>query len=200
MSRLITIYKVPRLFEPLEIKISRSYPFSVTYRLNGLLHRRDGPAYIAYSSDYMIYYVWYLLGECHRDENDTVHIDHVDDTLRCCKNNNPSVWSAQGYKQWRDCSRRSRLNGPSYIRCAPGACGDLKSWYINNIEYKEKDYHRLICSTKKIIRRWRMWRNPKIVRCWRWINSLDGQSHFFREGGAGRKAHIRELNKLVLVK
>jgi hypothetical protein len=201
MSRLITIYKVPRLFEPLEIKIFDLSVFTVRYYLNNQLHRRDGPAIIQYLPNNTIYYwSWLLYGQLHRDENDTTQIDCTEDYCHYCKNNNPSVWCDGGYKKWYDHNRLSRLNGPAYRSCCFDVCGYHEMWYINDIKYKEEDYHRLICSTKKIIRRWRMWRNPKIVNCWRWMNSLDGQGHFFKEGGAGRIADVRELKRLKLVK
>jgi hypothetical protein len=189
MSRWITIYNTPRLFEPLDVTITVSdignnrYCTHVSYKLEGVQHRRDGPASINYNPNNGWSLVnWCVDGKLHRTNGPAFVQTNCWNPIEC--------WYYKG--------KESRLDGPSLVTAA-----NIPIYYIDGIEYSEIEYwksERTMRTAKKVGRRWRMWRMPKILNCWRWINSVDGQKHFFGERGAGRKAHIRELNKLVIAK
>jgi hypothetical protein len=184
MSRWITIYKTPRLFEPLWITINGNL---VNFRFSKCDKRLDVPTivYCMYWDDGYTPYSeeWFSEGELHREYGSARIAYH--DPKECEYYYNGTL---------------SRLDGPAYVRWVPGIGKYGVEWVINGTGYTKAEHANLINSTRKIMRRWLMWRKTKIRNCWRWINSIDGQIHFFREGGAGRKAHIRELNNLQIKK
>jgi hypothetical protein len=72
----------------------------VEYRLNGKLHREDGPAVEWFNN----YKIWYKNGKRHREDGPAV--EYLDGTKSWWKNgkhhrlDGPAIYFASGYKQW----------------------------------------------------------------------------------------------------
>lgn len=163
---------------------------------HGKLHRdNDLPAYIQFDGTKL----WYIDGKRHRD-NDLPAAIHADGTQswfinnRWHRDNGPACINPNGRELWFHCNMLHRLSGP--------ARRDLgkEDYFIYDTRYTKEDFDRIVQSLRKVARRWLMWRNPKIVRCWRWINSTQGKIHFFGEKGAGRIADNRKQEQLIIVK
>ena len=82
------------------------------WRLNGKLHREDGPA-VEWAGGTKS---WYLNGELHREDG-------------------PAIEWADGTKFWYLNGDRNREDGPA-IEYADGS----KSWYIDDVELTEKEF------------------------------------------------------------
>jgi antitoxin component YwqK of YwqJK toxin-antitoxin module len=74
----------------------------ITYKLNGKLHREDGPAVI-YGSGRQ---VWYQNGKLHRDDG-------------------PAIIYVSRLQEWYQNGKLHRDDGPAYIN------GDCQEWYQN---------------------------------------------------------------------
>jgi len=93
---------------------------NVYWRLNGKLHREDGPA--IESADGSKF--WYVNGELHRSDG-------------------PAREWANGDKEWYVNGDRHRLDGPA----CEYASGD-KWWYIDGVKYTEEDFRKKIAQMK----------------------------------------------------
>ena len=83
---------------------------SQEWRLNGLKHRLDGPAFI----DSDGYQKWYQNGLCHRVDG-------------------PAVIWADGTEFWLQNGKFHRLDGPAIIDADGG-----QTWYVNDIDVTEQ--------------------------------------------------------------
>jgi hypothetical protein len=86
--------------------------YAAWWRLNGELHREDGPAVEWADGDKM----WCLNGLLHRLDG-------------------PAVEYANGYKSWYLDGLRHRVDGPAVER-ADG----YKSWYLNGVQLTEAEH------------------------------------------------------------
>ena len=181
MSRWITIFKKPRLFEPLEIKFDGDI---FHYKLDKQETRLDIPTLVGYEASNGNYYIyfeeWFSKGKLHREDGPAI-INYDD---------------PEEQKYYYN-GKLSRLDGPAYKFWVAGYYHT--KWAIDGRIYTEEEYYKTIDCTKKIIRRWRTWRHPKIVRCWRWMRSIDGQVFFDAQKYAGVKDR-KELNDLIIEK
>ena len=81
------------------------------WRLNGRLHRVDGPAFIGEHG----YEVWYLDGKCHRVGG-------------------PAVTGPNGHKEWHYKGNLHREDGPAIIEAS-----GHKAWCLNGFEATEEE-------------------------------------------------------------
>jgi hypothetical protein len=84
------------------------------WRLNGNLHREDGPAIEWVGGNKS----WYLNGKLHREDG-------------------PAVEYANGTKKWGLNNKIHREDGPA-IEYPNG----YKEWYLNDVEYTKQEYYR----------------------------------------------------------
>src|SRR5690606_6887315 len=82
---------------------------TIEWRVNGQLHREDGPAV----EDVNCNKYWYIKGKLHRE-------------------NGPAIEDAYGYKAWYMDGKRHRENGPA-IEDSYG----YKAWYMHGIWHRE---------------------------------------------------------------
>lgn len=104
----------------------------IEYRLNGILHREDGPA-----REWAVgNKAWYVDGKCHRSDG-------------------PAIEWADGDKEWRVDGNRHRLDGPA-VEYASG----YKEWYIMGIKVPktEVDNFRIKTLTLSFVVNRRIWR------------------------------------------
>ena len=118
------------------------------WRLNGKLHRLDGPA-IEWADGTES---WFHNGYLHRLDGPAVK--SADGTTvwkrygKFHRLDGPAIEWASGAKDWWQNGKRHRLDGPAVI----GADGS-KAWYINGKNYSEKEFNKEIWN-----------RNPARVR------------------------------------
>ena len=91
--------------------------------INGKRHRENGPT-VQYSNGYK---AWYLNGKFHRE-------------------NGPAIHWKDGHKEWYFNGELHRENGPSVEY--PNS--EYKEWFINGLEYTEKEYKVKIERIRKI--------------------------------------------------
>lgn len=109
----------------------------VEYRLNGKLHREDGPALeFAIGSK-----VWYVDEKLHREGGPAVERAsgsnewYVDGKLH--REDGPAVERANGTKEWWVDGKRHRLDGPA-VEWVFG----VKNYWIDGKLYSEKDFEK----------------------------------------------------------
>ena len=93
----------------------RVYPERSEWRLNGELHREDGPAieYIDGSKE------WGVNGKCHRTDG-------------------PAIEYTTGTKAWYLNGNRHRTDGPAIERVDRS-----RAWYLNGQEYSEQEFNQM---------------------------------------------------------
>jgi hypothetical protein len=97
-----------------EVTVDRG---TARWRLNGLLHREDGPAVEHVNGDKS----WWLDGKPHRLDG-------------------PAVVYADGYTEWRLNGLLHRLDGPA----VENADGD-KEWWLNDVQLTEAEHAAQTC-------------------------------------------------------
>ena len=90
------------------------------WRLNGILHREDGPAY-EHSDGYKS---WYLNGQRHREDG-------------------PAIEGSDGSKNWWINGECHREDGPA-VEYPDGS----KLWWLNGQEYTESEYKKEMLKRK----------------------------------------------------
>ena len=90
--------------------------YRVAWRLNGLWHREDGPAYIGADGTQD----WYLNGQRHREDG-------------------PAYIKADGRQEWWLNGQRHREDGPAVIW--PDG---RQEWVLNGQEHTERDFNEKI--------------------------------------------------------
>ena len=105
---------------------------TIEYRLNGKLHREDGPA-VEWANDGNKY--WYQNGKRHRTDGPA--IEDADGTKEWYINgvlhrtDGPAIEDPNGHKEWWVNGKRHRTDGPA-IEWANGN----KYWYINGVIHR----------------------------------------------------------------
>ena len=101
-------------------------PKCVEYRIDGKLHRYNGPA-VEYTNGSK---KWFIDGKRHRSNGPAIEWAngdkewHIDNKLH--RTDGPAIEWANGYKAWYIDGKRHRSNGPA-VESANG----YKAWYIN---------------------------------------------------------------------
>jgi len=93
---------------------------SKEWRLNGQLHREDGPA-VEWANGNK---EWYFNGDLHREDG-------------------PAVEYASGSKYWYLNDQLHREDGPA-IELADGS----KEWYLNGVEFTETEWRKRVQEVK----------------------------------------------------
>ena len=93
----------------------------VEWRLDGKLHREDGPAEISCNTQ-----SWWLNGKRHREDGPAM----IKNELR--------------YQSWWLNGERHREDGPALID------GNYQSWWLNGIEYTEDEFNAKISPAKEL--------------------------------------------------
>ena len=84
---------------------------AVDWRLDGMLHRLDGPAVIADGNTY-----WYAFGRLHREDGPAIEYS-----------NGTKCWHLNGYVH--------RLDGPAVMTWY-----GKKEWFIHGVEFSHEDF------------------------------------------------------------
>jgi len=111
--------------------------------LHGKLHREDGPA-IEYANGTKF---WYLNDEPHREDGPA--IEYADGTKYWYLNGDrhridgPAVEWADGTKCWYFDGKLHREDGPAIE-------WGSKSWWLNGIQYSEKEYWNQLSPAKEL--------------------------------------------------
>ena len=94
------------------------------WRLNGKMHREDGPAYLSHDG----WKAWYLNGKLHREGG-------------------PAVIGSDGYNAWWLKDERHREDGPAIVYPDGN-----KEWWLNNKEVTEADVmgHKITVDGKEV--------------------------------------------------
>jgi hypothetical protein len=95
---------------------------TITYKLNGLFHREDGPAVI-YEDESKKY--WYKNGKMHKEDGPAV------------------IYKDESKKFWYKKGKMHREDGPA----VEWANGD-KEWYLEGIQYTKKEFNNKIKELK----------------------------------------------------
>jgi len=97
---------------------------TIEWRLNGELHREDGPAVTAPSG----YKAWWLNGKIHREDG-------------------PAYIGTKGTKAWWLNGKRHRTDGPAII----GYDG-VKEWHLNGVKVTEAEVmgHKITIDGKEV--------------------------------------------------
>jgi len=102
----------------------------------GVIHRLEGPGYLSWNSKVKqyIYKAWYKNGQFHRSikdgqsEGPALEMLYLDYT---------SSFVEDTYKVWFENGKCSRWNGPAIE-------GLINKWYINDVEYEEDEYKKIL--------------------------------------------------------
>ena len=92
------------------------------WKLNGKLHREDGPA-IEYANGSKY---WYLNSKCHREDGPAIEYD-------------------DGSKHWYLNGQCHREDGPA-VEYADGG----KVWYLNGVKYTEAEFKKKMTPVKEM--------------------------------------------------
>lgn len=114
---------------------------SVSWFRYGVTHRMEGPAHLEWHKVVKkhVYKAWYKNGKFHRSICDSqpegpaleiVYMDYSDQ------------FEEETYKVWFEEGKCTRMNGPAIE-------GIYNKWYINDVEYEEDDYNKIIKNVSK---------------------------------------------------
>ena len=103
------------------------------WRVNGLLHREDGPA-IEYTNGNKS---WYKNGKPYRKDGPVVECGSGDKSWykndKLHRVDGPAIEWVNGDKSWYENDKLHRVDGPAIIR------GDHKEWWLNGKQVSEED-------------------------------------------------------------
>jgi len=111
------------------------------WRVNGLLHREDGPAVEMYNGDK----AWYLNNKQHREDGPAAIRKNGDKKWylngKLHREDGPAVEYANGDKYWYLNNKQHREDGPAVEQI-----NGIKAWYLNNdwVEYDPKTWDQKV--------------------------------------------------------
>jgi hypothetical protein len=108
---------------------------TIEYRLDGKLHREDGPAVEGANGDK----IWCLNGKCHREDGPAIEYANGDKHWylngKCHREDGPAVEWADGDKSWYLNGERHREDGPA-VEWADGE----KHWWVKGNKLTEEEF------------------------------------------------------------
>ena len=110
----------------------------IEYRIDGIIHREDGPARIVGTGDDRNYY-WYMHGKIHR-ENGPAMVYSNGTTVwlkngKYHRDDGPAYEGFDGYLEWYINGKHHRLSGPATVY----ANGAKEFWINDSIQYIIKE-------------------------------------------------------------